>query len=45
LVLGAVFSLVGWVVTLGAMCRLREPDTTANVAQPSEGTGHVPAEA
>jgi len=45
LVLGAVFSLVGWVVTIGAMCRLREPGDTANVAQPSEGTGHVPAEA
>jgi len=45
LLLAAVFSLVGWVVTMGALERLRDASGAASAAQPSEGTSHVPAEA
>ncbi|MEK6323516.1 MAG: hypothetical protein AABN33_17900 [Acidobacteriota bacterium] len=45
LVLAVVFSLVGWVVTVGALGRLSAEGGRENVAQTSESAGHVPAEA
>src|SRR5262245_12843969 len=45
LALAALFSLVGWVVTVGALSELRKASGAANTARTSEGTGHVPAEA
>lgn len=43
LLLAALLSLIGWVVTVGA---LGEPvGAVGAVAQPNEGPGHVPAEA
>jgi len=43
LLLAALFSLIGWVVTVGALGM--RGDTDAKVTQPIEGAGHVPAEA
>ncbi|HLF85240.1 MAG TPA: hypothetical protein VI837_13785 [Blastocatellia bacterium] len=45
LLLAALFSLIGWVVTVGALGERGQPSGAASVAQPSEGAGHVPAEA
>lgn len=45
LLLAVLFSLIGWVVTVGALGERGEASTTVSVAQPSEGAGHVPAEA
>jgi hypothetical protein len=45
LLLAALFSLIGWVVTVGALGERGEASGAVSVAQPSEGTGHVPAEA
>lgn len=45
LLLAAMFSLIGWVVTVGALGELSEAKSAAGVAQTNEGTGHVPAEA
>ena len=45
LLLAVLFSLVGWVVTMGALGDRGQASGTVGVAQPSEGTGHVPAEA
>jgi hypothetical protein len=44
LLLAVLFSLIGWVVTVGALGERSEASGVA-VAQPSEGAGHVPAEA
>ena len=43
LLLAALFSLIGWVVTVGALGV--QGDTRAQITQPIEGAGHVPAEA
>ncbi len=45
LLLSVLFSLVGWVVTVGALGERGEATGTASVAQPGEGAGHVPVEA
>lgn len=45
LALAALFSLVGWVVTVGALGRLGVEGGSENVAQAGETAGHVPAEA
>jgi magnesium-transporting ATPase (P-type) len=45
LALAVLFSLIGWAVTVGALGELSEGSSTVSVAQASEGTGHVPAEA
>jgi hypothetical protein len=45
LLVAALFSLIGWVVTVGALGERGEASGAASVAQPSEGPGHVPAEA
>jgi hypothetical protein len=45
LLLAALFSLIGWVVTVGALGERGVASSTVSVAQPSEGAGHVPAEA
>jgi hypothetical protein len=45
LLLAVLFSLIGWVVTVGALGEQGEASGTVSVAQPSEGAGHVPAEA
>lgn len=45
LLLAALFSLIGWVVTVGALGGSGEASSTVSAAQPSEGAGHVPAEA
>jgi hypothetical protein len=45
LLLAVSFSLVGWVVTVGALGGRGEVSGDVTVAQPSEGAGHVPAEA
>jgi hypothetical protein len=45
LLLAVLFSLIGWVVTVGALGERGEASTTVSAAQPSEGAGHVPAEA
>jgi hypothetical protein len=41
--LAALFSLIGWVVTVGALGA--QGDSGGQVTQPIEGAGHVPAEA
>lgn len=43
LLLAVAFSLIGWVVTVGALGELSDPNIA--VASENEGTGHVPAEA
>ena len=43
LLLAALFSLIGWVVTVGALGERTEAGGA--VAQPNEGAGHVPVEA
>jgi hypothetical protein len=45
LLIAVLFSLIGWVVTVGALGERGEASGTVSVAQPSEGAGHVPAEA
>ena len=46
LALAALFSLVGWVITIGALGKLsRGGDSQGVVAPTSESAGHVPAEA
>jgi hypothetical protein len=45
LFLAAVFSLIGWVVTVGALGGLSGAKTSESVAQTDGGTVHVPAEA
>jgi hypothetical protein len=45
LVLAVVFSLIGWVVTVGALGELSYASRTASAEEPSQGTDHVPAEA
>src|SRR5215813_5279413 len=45
LLLAAVFSLVGWVVTVGALANRGEETLTTQSSQANEGPGHVPAEA
>ena len=45
LLVAALFSIIGWVVTVGALGERGEASGAVRVAQPSEGTGHVPAEA
>ena len=44
LALAALFSLIGWVVTVGALSRRGEANQI-NIAQQHKGPGHVPAEA
>ena len=46
LALAVLFSLAGWVITMGALGRLTgDGDTQRVAAQASENAGHVPAEA
>lgn len=45
LVLAAVFSLVAWVATVGALGELSGDRIAGAVSQPSEGARHVPAQA
>jgi len=45
LLLAVLFSLVGWVVTVGALGERGQVSGAVSIAQPSEGAGHVPAEA
>jgi hypothetical protein len=45
LLLAAVFSLVGWIVTVGALANRVEEILTPKSSHASEGPGHVPAEA
>lgn len=45
LLLAVLFSLIGWVVTVGALGERGEASGAVSAAQPSEGAGHVPAEA
>ena len=45
LLLAGLFSLIGWVVTVGALGERGEASGAVSGAQPSEGAGHVPAEA
>jgi hypothetical protein len=45
LLLAVLFSLIGWVVTVGALAERGEVSGAVSVAQPSEGAGHVPTEA
>jgi hypothetical protein len=45
LLLAAAFSLIGWVVTVGALGELSDRTNEVRVANENEGTGHVPAEA
>jgi hypothetical protein len=45
LLLSAVFSLIGWVVTVGALGELSAMNATEGAAQTDGGTVHVPAEA
>jgi len=45
LLLAALFSLIGWVVTVGALGERGEATGGVASAQPNEGPGHVPAEA
>lgn len=45
LLLAVLFSLIGWVVTVGALGDRGGAAGAVSVAQPSEGAGHVPAEA
>lgn len=45
LLLAVAFSLIGWVVTVGALGELSDPSIAVRIANANEGTGHVPAEA
>jgi hypothetical protein len=45
LLLAVLFSLIGWVVTVGALGERGEASGIVSVAQPNKETGHVPAEA
>jgi hypothetical protein len=45
LLLAVAFSLIGWVVTVGALGELSDPSIAVRIANENEGTGHVPAEA
>ena len=45
LLLAAVFSLIGWVVTVGALANRGEEIQMPQSSHTSEGPGHVPAEA
>ena len=45
LLLAAIFSLVGWVVTVGALANRNEEISSSQSSHTSEGPGHVPAEA
>jgi hypothetical protein len=45
LLLAALFSLIGWVVTVGALGDLNDAGSAVSLPQPNEGPGHVPAEA
>jgi hypothetical protein len=45
LLLAVLFSLIGWVVTVGALGARAEASGAVSVAQASGGAGHVPAEA
>jgi hypothetical protein len=45
LLLAALFSLIGWVVTVGALGDLDDAGNAVSLPQPNEGSGHVPAEA
>jgi len=45
LALAVALSLVGWVVTVGALGELSYGSQTATAEQPSQGRDHVPAEA
>jgi hypothetical protein len=45
LLFAAAFSLIGWVVTVGALGELSDRSNEVRVANENEGTGHVPAEA
>jgi magnesium-transporting ATPase (P-type) len=45
LLLAVAFSLIGWVVTVGALGELSDPNIAVGIANENEGTGHVPAEA
>jgi cytochrome bd-type quinol oxidase subunit 1 len=45
LLLAVLFSLIGWVVTVGALGERSEASGAVSIAQPSEGAGHVPAQA
>src|SRR5215510_7957703 len=45
LLLAAVFSLIGWVVTVGALANLNEEILSSQSSHTREGPGHVPAEA
>jgi magnesium-transporting ATPase (P-type) len=45
LLLAVAFSLIGWVVTVGALGELSDPSIAVGIANENEGTGHVPAEA
>ena len=45
LLLAVLLSLIGWVVTVGALGMQGEASGAVSVAQPSEGAGHVPAQA
>lgn len=45
LFLAVLFSLVGWVVTVGALGERVDASGMVSIAETSEGAGHVPAEA
>jgi hypothetical protein len=45
LILAVLFSLIGWVVTVGALGERVDASGMVNIAETSEGAGHVPAEA
>ena len=45
LLLAALFSLIGWVVTVSALGERGESSSAVSVAQSNEGPGHVAAEA
>lgn len=45
LLLAVLFSLIGWVVTVGALGESADTSRTVSAGQPSKGAGHVPAEA
>ena len=45
LLFAVLFSLIGWVVTVGALANRGEENLSAQTSHASEGPGHVPAEA
>ena len=45
LALAVALSLVGWVVSIGALGELSYGSQATTAAQPSQGSDHVPAEA